>query len=204
MPALPAQEHPACRPALRMPWVNSPLALTPMVLPYAGVPLPPEQPSHPPVLPCPHGGVSSGMLRVPFVALPQGDLGARAAMGCGQWGKPTCLVCKAPSSLAHALLLPPTPRATPRTPTCAWCLLGAAGCIGGVVIATLPNSVAKGHGSAGELQESWRSERRRVERGAGGTRAHPTCTMVSMRAGARAGLLCRAAEGMLLCGATFL
>ena len=41
--------------------------------------------------------------------------------------------------------------------------LGAAGCIGGVVIATLPNSCAKGHGERGgrpgELPESWRTER---------------------------------------------
>lgn len=161
---------------------------------------PPEQPRHPPVLASPHGGVSKWHAQGAFCGSSPVGPGCQSSDGGRTMGKAHVLGLQSTLKFGPCSPAVPHPEATPRIPTCAWCSLGAAGCIGGVVIATLPNSVAKGHGSAGELQESWRSERQRVERGAGGTRAHPACTTVSMRDGARAGLLCRATEGMLLCG----
>lgn len=163
MPALPAQEHPAWQspsPKDALGEFTPCIDPCPMALPYAGVPLPAPSGAAEPslVLPCPHGSVSEQDAQGTFCCSSPARPGCQSSDGSRWWGKPTCSVCKAPSSLAHALLPPPNPRATPWTPTCARCRLGAAGCIGRVVIATLPNSCAKGHGSAagraaGELED---------------------------------------------------
>lgn len=76
-----------------------------------------------------------------------------------------------------------------------------AGCMGRVVIATLPNSCAKGYGrAAGELEDRAAAGKR----DAGGTGARPARSTVSTRDGAGAGLFRGAAERTLLCEATCL